>query len=174
MTIEQRPHGAALESSRAATIAGSEGGGVEGDRGARGVRVLEGGSPQVNASTPTPLFQPRCRPSTGLWGLGGNRERTVRGVCVRTVTVPRVQAAPITHDTLSKTRPYSSSSLPYALRARPSSYVHTRARPRAGGPAPCVVVVRFALRPYDTEDVTTTTGVVCETEVGPPAWLDPV
>eukprot|EP00962_Isochrysis_galbana_P021575 scaffold6364_cov112-Isochrysis_galbana.AAC.1 len=38
------------------------GGGVEGDRGARGVRVLEGGSPQVNASTPTPLFQPRCRP----------------------------------------------------------------------------------------------------------------
>eukprot|EP00962_Isochrysis_galbana_P007366 scaffold1996_cov132-Isochrysis_galbana.AAC.1 len=70
MTIEQRPHGAALDAQGpsfppcllAATIAGSEGGGVEGDRGARGVRVLEGGSPQVNASTPTPLFQPRCRP----------------------------------------------------------------------------------------------------------------
>eukprot|EP00962_Isochrysis_galbana_P026382 scaffold8182_cov120-Isochrysis_galbana.AAC.3 len=38
------------------------GGGMEGDRGARGVRVLEGGSPQISARTPTPLSQPRCRP----------------------------------------------------------------------------------------------------------------
>eukprot|EP00962_Isochrysis_galbana_P007969 scaffold2174_cov132-Isochrysis_galbana.AAC.1 len=35
---------------------------MEGDRGARGVRVLEGGSgsPQISARTPTPLSEPRC------------------------------------------------------------------------------------------------------------------
>eukprot|EP00962_Isochrysis_galbana_P039250 scaffold14053_cov102-Isochrysis_galbana.AAC.2 len=35
---------------------------MEGDRGASGVRALEGGSPQISARTPTPLSQPRCRP----------------------------------------------------------------------------------------------------------------
>eukprot|EP00962_Isochrysis_galbana_P041654 scaffold15359_cov104-Isochrysis_galbana.AAC.1 len=39
---------------------------MEGDRGARGVRVLEGGSPQISARTPTPFSEPRFFASSTL------------------------------------------------------------------------------------------------------------
>eukprot|EP00962_Isochrysis_galbana_P011116 scaffold3114_cov114-Isochrysis_galbana.AAC.8 len=66
---------------KVAKVTSCSGGGMEGDRGARGVRVLEGGSPQISARTPTPLSEPRCRPlrtrpwynlGGGAWGLDHN------------------------------------------------------------------------------------------------------